>query len=211
MVRSLTDCCYQVARHLVQDTICCPVSSELERLPVKSPLFTTNLLAGVGELYSRVTGGGTEYSAPPPATVSLVTAWLSAGQGKTGAPLSVPGTSPAAPLLPWPVLGAVLCPHHQDIYSRLQLCLVDTVTNTDASIPTHYLIHLARATLATLARTSTTNHQEEEARTTALDRFGQIVTAVLAGGRTKPDKELELLLRKLPDNRLVQIVMKTYF
>ena len=56
---------------------------------------------------------------------------------------------------------------------------------------------------------------------TALDRLGQIVTAVLAGGRTKPDeereeeerrkKELELLLRKLPDNRMVQLVMKTYF
>ena len=52
---------------------------------------------------------------------------------------------------------------------------------------------------------------QEEAKMIALDRFGQIVTAVLAGGRTKPDKELELLLRKLPDNRLVQIVMKTYF
>ena len=194
----------------MQDTICCPVSSELERLPVKSPLFTTNLLAGVGELYSRVTGGATEYCAPPPATVSLVTAWLTAGQGKAGAPLSVPGTSPAAPLLPWPVLGALLCPHHHQIYSRLQHCLVDTVTNTDASIPTHYLIHLTRATLATLARTSSTSEQEE-ARMTALDRLGQIVTAVLAGGRTKPDKELELLLRKLPDNKLVQIVMKTYF
>ena len=60
----------QVARHLVQDTICCPVSSELEKLPVKSPLFTTNLLAGIGELYSRVTGTtATDYSAPPPATV----------------------------------------------------------------------------------------------------------------------------------------------
>ena len=195
----------------MQDTICCPVSSELERLPVKSPLFTTNLLAGVGELYSRVTGGATEYCAPPPATVSLVTAWLTAGQGKAGAPLSVPGTSPAAPLLPWPVLGALLCPHHHQIYSRLQHCLVDTVTNTDATIPTHYLIHLTRATLATLARTSLPTTDQEEARMVALDRFGQIVTAVLAGGRTKPDKELELLLRKLPDNRLVQIVMKTYF
>ena len=195
----------------MQDTICCPVSSELERLPVKSPLFTTNLLAGVGELYSRVTGGVTEYSAPPPATVSLVTAWLTAGQGKAGAPLSVPGTSPAAPLLPWPVLGALLCPHQHHIYARLQHCLVDTVTNTDASIPSHYLIHLTRATLATLARTSLPTTDQEEAKMIALDRFGQIVTAVLAGGRTKPDKELELLLRKLPDNRLVQIVMKTYF
>ena len=104
-----------------------------------------------------------------------------------------------------------LCPHHHQIYSRLQHCLVDTVTNTDASIPTHYLIHLTRATLATLARTSLPTTDQEEARMVALDRFGQIVTAVLAGGRTKPDKELELLLRKLPDNRLVQIVMKTYF
>ena len=59
--------------------------------------------------------------------------------------------------------------------------------------------------------TAEVNPMEVEARMVALDRFGQIVTAVLAGGRTKPDKELELLLRKLPDNRLVQIVMKTYF
>ena len=199
-----------MARHLVQDTICCPVSSELENLPVKSPLFTTNLLAGIGELYSRVTGGGTDYSAPSPATVSLVTSWLCAGQGKAGAPLSVPGTSPAAPLLSWPVLGGLLCPHHHNIYSRLQHCLVDNVTNTDATIPTHYLIHLARVTLATLARQHPASDQEE-ARLIALDRFGQIVTAVLAGGRTKPDKELELLMRKLPDNRLVQLVMKTYF
>ena len=194
----------------MQDTICCPISSELESLPVKSPLFTTNLLAGIGELYSRVTGGKTDYSAPAPTTVSLVTSWLCAGQGKSGAPLSVPGTSPAAPLLSWPVLGALLCPQHHQIYCRLQHCLVDTITNTDASIPTHYLIHLARATLATLERQHQATDQEE-AREIALDRLGQIITAVLAGGRTKPDKELELLLRKLPDIRLVQLVMKTYF
>ena len=46
--------------HLVQDTVCCPVSSHLEALPVKSPLFTTNLMATVEELYSRVTGGEQE-------------------------------------------------------------------------------------------------------------------------------------------------------
>ena len=68
----------------------------------------------------------------------------------------------------------------------------------------------SKATLATLARHHPPTDQEE-ARLIALDRFGQIVTAVLAGGRTKPDKELELLMRKLPDNRLVQLVMKTYF
>jgi len=203
----------QVARHLVQDTVCCPLSSHLETLPVKSPLFTTNLMAAVGELYSRVTVESgecsAEYSPPPPATVSLITAWLGAAQGRSGPPLSVPGSSPAAPLLSWPVLGALLSPQHQLTYCQLQLCLVDSISNSDVIIPLQYLLHLTKATLATLARKQ--GEEFEELREIALDRFGQLITAVLAGRGVKPDKELELMMRKLPDNKLVQIVMKTYF
>lgn len=72
----------EVARHLVQDTVCCPVSTHLSSLPVKSPLFTTNLMAAVGELYSRVTGTGEtpDYSPPPPTTVLLISSWLGTGQ-----------------------------------------------------------------------------------------------------------------------------------
>ena len=82
---SLSICTWpQVARHLVQDTVCCPMSSSLSSLPTKSPLFTTNLMAGVGELYSRVTvaGDSEEYSPPPARTVGLVTSWLAAAHTK---------------------------------------------------------------------------------------------------------------------------------
>merc|ERR1719210_954155 len=77
---------------------------------------------------------------------------LSPGQGKTGAPLSVPGTSPAAPLLSWPVMAPLLAPHHHSTYCQLQHCLLDNINNCDAVIPLHYLLHLTRLTLATLAR-----------------------------------------------------------
>lgn len=201
----------QVARLLVQDTVCCPVSPHLSSLPVKSPLFTTNLMAAVGELYSRVTvtGDPPDYTPPPPSTLALISSWLGSGQGKTGAPLSVPGTSPAAGLLCWPVLGPLLSLHHHATYSTLQHCLVDNINNSDAVIPLHYLLHLTRLTLATLARKQ--GPEYHEVTEIALDRFGQLMTAVLASGRVKADKELELMMRKLPPNRMVQIVIKTYF
>ena len=128
---------------------------------------------------------------------------------KSGAPLSVPGTSPAAPLLSWAVLGALLCPHLDTVYDNLQHCLVDNINNSDATIPLHYLLHLTRRTLAALERRQGPEHQQGRER--ALDRLGQLLTAVLAGGKLKPDKELELMMRKLPNNRIIQIVMKTYF
>ena len=98
--------------------VSCSRHTHLHSLPAQSPLFTTNLIAAIGEVYS---GLGSQDPAPAPAppqqVVALVTAWLRAGHEAGGAEgrgpgvprVPVPGTSPAASLLPWSVLYLV---HH---------------------------------------------------------------------------------------------------
>ena len=66
---------------MVQDWVCGPTQPQLARLPAASPLFTTNLLAAVGELYSRAGGEAGHYTPPPRPVLHLVTAWLE-GDGR---------------------------------------------------------------------------------------------------------------------------------
>ena len=51
-------------------------------MTIQAPLFTTNLIAAIGELYSHVTTDPdySTFTAPPSNLVSLVTTWLRAGQ-----------------------------------------------------------------------------------------------------------------------------------
>ena len=94
----------------------CSRHTHLHSLPAQSPLFTTNLIAAIGEVYSGL-GSQDPAPAPPQQVVALVTAWLRAGheagggegRGPGGPRVPVPGTSPAASLLPWSVLYLV---HH---------------------------------------------------------------------------------------------------
>ena len=101
----------------VSPQVSCSRHTHLHSLPAQSPLFTTNLIAAIGEVYS---GLGSQDPAPAPAppqqVVALVTAWLRAGheagggEGRgPGVPrVPVPGTSPAASLLPWSVLSSYI-------------------------------------------------------------------------------------------------------
>jgi len=204
-----------VARHLVQDYICTQpqVCSTLKHLPGQSPLFTTNLIAAIGELYSRV-GEEPDYSGytPPPApVVELVTAWLRGSeegtelsQGGQGV-MPVPGTSPAASLLSWTVMSP-LVGEQGDIYSLLHHTLVETIlASKGEKVPLKYLTHLTEGLLAKLNSSSFTDQQTCK----ALDRFGQLMTAALGGSKAKPDKDLVMLINQLPPNRLVQIVLNS--
>jgi len=204
-----------VARHLVQDYICTQtqVCSALKHLPAQSPLFTTNLIAAIGELYSRV-GEEPDYSGyrpPPGPVVELVTVWL---RGSEGGPqlsqggqgmIPVPGTSPAASLLSWTVMSP-LVGEQGDTYSLLHHTLVETILGGEGEkVPLKYLTHLTEGLLAKLNSGSFTDDQTCR----ALDRFGQLVAAALGGSQAKPDKDLVMLINQLPPNRLVHIVLNT--
>jgi len=198
-----------VARHLVQDYICTQpqVCSALKHLPAQSPLFTTNLIAAIGELYSRV-GQEPDYSgyrAPPGPVVELVTVWLRGSEGGPQVGQGVPGTSPAASLLSWTVMSP-LVGEQGEIYSLLHHTLVETILGSEGEkVPLKYLTHLTEGLLAKLNSGSFTESQTCQ----ALDRFGQLVAAALGGSKAKPDKDLVMLINQLPPNRLVHIVLNT--
>jgi len=199
-----------VARHLVGD-MTATHHPHLDSLPSQAPLFTTNLIASIGELYSHVTTDPdySTFSAPPSNLVSLVTTWLRAGQENRSKPgsLSVPApdTSPAASLLPWSVFSPLVSGENSDdTYSLLHLTLVDSIlTSSKSQLPSKYLSHL---TQGLLSRLSTGNYTETQVNS-SLDRYGQLMSAALAGGKTKLDKDLLQTMKKLPHNRLVQIVI----
>jgi len=200
-----------VARHLVQDWVSCSRHTHLHSLPAQSPLFTTNLIAAIGEVYSGL-GSQDPAPAPPQQVVALVTAWLRAGheagggEGRgPGVPrVPVPGTSPAASLLPWSVFSG-LDSEDSTSSSALHHTLVDLLLCGPSSpLPSKYLTHLTEGLLARLGSSQHPPAQVEA----ALDRFGQLVAAALAGGNLKLDKDLVTLINKLPSNRLVSIVLK---
>jgi len=202
-----------VARHLVQDYICTQpqVCSSLKNLPSESPLFTTNLIAAIGELYSRV---GEEsdlsgYNPPPSPVVDLVTVWLrgnvnssdSDGQGV----IPVPGTSPAASLLSWTVMSP-LVGETGEVYSLLHHSLVETIMGSDSEkVPLKYLTHLTEGLLSKLNSGSYSEYQTCE----ALDRYGQLMMVALGGSKAKADKDLVVLMNQLPPNRLIHIVLNS--
>ena len=209
-----------IARVLVSDWVSAPSHAHLHSLPSQSPLFTTNLLASLGELYSGVTSGGqtgdlaTSYSPPPPQVASLVTAWLrsgheatTSGQGSLSVP--VPGTSPAASLLPWSVFSPLDSKEKDkaSVHSLLHLTLVDIVmTSSSSQLPAKYLTHLTEGLLSRLTASSEA-HTPDQVEA-ALDRYGQLMAAALAGNKLKLDKDHVTLMKKLPENRLVNIVIK---
>lgn len=204
-----------VASHLVQDYIVTQpgLCSALKHLPAQSPLFTANLIASIGELYSRVTTEGGSFTPAPKQVVSLVTSWLrqspalcqpSGSPG--GASLPVTGTSPVASLLPWPVL-APLVNREEEEQAVLQHTLVTTLL-ADAEnnqVPPQHLAHLASSLLARLQEGG---HSEEQAAL-ALDRFGQVLAAATRRSGGKVGKELLVTVRQLPPNRLITIVLAT--
>ena len=212
-----------IARVLVSDWVSAPSHAHLHSLPTQSSLFTTNLLASMGELYSGVTSGvqsdlATGYSPPPAQVVSLVTAWLRSGHEATASPsaqsglsVPVPGTSPAASLLPWSVFSPLDAEDRGEkaasLYSFLHLTLVEIVmTSTISQLPSKYLTHLTEGLLARLT-SSPEAHSQEQAEA-ALDRYGQLMAAAIAGDKLKLDKDLVTLIQKLPQNRLVNIVLR---
>ena len=211
-----------IARVLVSDWVSTPSHTHLHSLPSQSPLFTTNLLASLGELYSGVTSGGqtgdlaTSYSPPPPQVASLVTAWLRSGHetsasGEGSLSVPVPGTSPAASLLPWsvfsPLDSEVMEDETASVHSLLHLTLVDIVmTSSSSQLPAKYLTHLTEGLLARLTA-SPGSHSPDQVEA-ALDRYGQLMAAAMAGNKLKLDKDHVALMKKLPENRLVNIVLK---
>jgi len=204
-----------VARHLVQDYICTQpqVCTTLKHLPAQSPLFTTNLIAAIGELYSRV-GAEPDYSGyrpPPRPVVELVTVWLRGSESGTQLSeggqgvIPVPGTSPAASLLSWTVMSP-LVGEQGETYSLLHHTLVETILASQGEkVPLKYLTHLTEGLLAKLNSGSFS----EDLTCKALDRYGQLVIAALGGSKAKPDKDLLMLINQLPPNRLVHIVLNT--
>jgi len=206
-----------VARHLVQDYICTQphVCTALQHLPAQSPLFTTNLIAAIGELYSRVgdySGDYSGYRSPPSAVVELVTVWLRGSeggqqlsQGGQGGIQAVPGTSPAASLLSWTVMSPLLG-EQGETHSLLHHTLVETIQGSQGEkVPLKYLTHLTEGLLAKINAGS----YSDDLTCRALDRYGQLVIAALGSSKAKPDKDLLMLINQLPANRLVHIVLNT--
>ena len=205
-----------VARLLVSHTITTtPHGQGQSALPAQSPLFTTNLIAAIGEVYSDMGG---ERRPVPAQVVSLVTDWLAAwsqhstggAATDTGSPLSLPTpeTSPAAALLPWTVLCHLDTQELEPVYSRLHHTLLDIIiSSTSSQLPVKYLSQL---TSSLLTRLETCDNVPTERRDRALDCYGQIVAAALAGDKLKMDKDLLASMKKLPDNRLVQIVISSH-
>jgi len=202
-----------VANHLVQDYIVTQpgLCSTLKHLPTQSPLFTANLIASIGELHSRVGGEGGEFSPAPKQVVSLVTSWLRSSPSlcdPSSPSLPVTGTSPISSLLAWPVL-APLVGREEEGQALLHHTLVETILSESGQcqVPGQYLTHLARSLHS---RLSEGNHSEQ-AQGLALDRFGQILgAATRRNGGLRPDKELVTLVRDLPRNRLLTIVLSSY-
>ena len=210
-----------IARVLVSDWVSAPSQAHLHSLPAQSPLFTTNLLASLGELYSGVTSGGqsdlaTYYSPPPAQVTSLVTAWLRSGHEDTASGhgslnVPVPGTSPAASLLPWSVFSPLDSEDKEDkrssVDSLLHMTLVHIVmTSSSSQLPPKYLTHLTESLLARL--TSSVETYSPEQVEEALDRYGQLMAAAMTGSKLKLDKDHVTQMKKLPENRLVNIVLK---
>ena len=200
-----------VARHMVADVTSIQ-HSHLHSLPAKSPLFTTNLIAAIGELYSHVTSEPdySTYTAPPTSVVSLVTAWLRGGQETRSSPGSVsvpvPDTSPVVSLLPWSVFSTLLpgAGSYHETYSLLHHTLVVSISSSAKSpLPTKYLTHLTEGLVSRLA----SGNYSDQHVSAALDKYGQIIAAALAVDNTKLDKDLLTIMKKLPHNRLVQIVI----
>ena len=200
-----------LARHLVSDTLTMTCDHHLDTLPAQSPLFTTNLIAAIGELYSINNSVNTE--SPPVKLVSLVTGWLrslsSPSSSGSSSSLSVPTpeTSPAAALLPWSVLCFLednVDTEHRTVISQLQLTLVDIIISSPSSqLPVKYLSQLTESLLSRLEATKCSQDNVDK----ALDYYGQIVAAALAGDKLKIDKDMLANMKKLPDNRLVKIVL----
>ena len=93
-----------------------------------------------------------------------------------------------------------------NVYSLLQLTLVDIITSSESQqLPAKYLSHLTEGLVSRLESGTFSPDQIQ----TALDRFGQIMAAALAGDKLKLDKDLLILMKKLPsNNRLVNIIIK---
>lgn len=205
-----------VANHLVQDYIVTQpgLCNTLRHLPSQSPLFTANLIASIGELHSRVHTESSEFSPAPRQVVELITVWLrgspqlceTGGKGGPGC-IPVTGTSPVASLLAWPVL-APLVGREESHYSLLHHTLVETIlADTEKSkVPAQYLTHLTKSLLSKLQSGSYTEQQT----CLALDRFGQILgAATRRGSGIRAEKELVALVKQLPPNRLVNMVVNS--
>lgn len=202
-----------VAQYLVQDYLCTQsqVCRALHHLPRQSPLFTANLIAAMGELYSRVGGMvlGEVQPTPPSQVVELVTTWLKGspqlteGGARSGQPaIPVTGTSPVASLLSWSVL-APLSGQQGETYSLLHHTLLNTILGDGTKVPPKYLVHLTESLLTRLS----SGEHTEPLTCLALDRFGQLLGAVIRSGSSPPDKDLVTLVNQLPANRLVHIVL----
>jgi len=199
-----------VASHLVTHFICVQpkLDQNLLELPTQSPLFTVNLMTALGSLYYS----SAECEVPPPSLVSLLAAWLEASpQGQGGQPqLPVQGSPHLTGLLPWSVLAPLstpLSPEDCSPYPLLHLRLLESLATPDSPpVPPKALTSLAELLLARLSETGQ-SHLSSAATHLALDRFGQVVGAVLRSSSIPPHKDLLMLLNQLPSNRMLQLVM----
>jgi len=214
-----------VTRHLITDyiTLVPNVENTLAYLPTKSPLLTANLIVSLGELYSRVGEPVTSsYSSPPISVVRLVTSWLANHPGLCPTPQQDPsiipmaGATPISSLLKWTVMEP-LTSHDDDdsdVYSRLHYIILETLmaplleqgkeVPSSQPVQPKYVSHL---TESLLARIGGGNYEEEKVNL-ALDRFGQILQAVVCNkSYCVADRDLITLIHQLPHNRLLQIVV----
>ena len=79
------------------------------------------------------------------------------------------------------------------------------ITSSSSQLPAKYLTHLTEGLLARL--TATPGSHSPDQVEAALDRYGQLMAAAMAGNKLKLDKDHVALMKRLPENRLVNIVL----
>ena len=80
------------------------------------------------------------------------------------------------------------------------------MTSSSSQLPSKYLTHLTDSLLARLTSSSETYSPEQVEE--AMDRYGQLMAAAMTGNKLKLDKDHVTQMKKLPENRLVSIVLK---
>ena len=77
------------------------------------------------------------------------------------------------------------------MYSLLHLPLVDITSSDSLQLPAKYLSHLTESLVSRLDETRSVSSEQTQTQT-ALDRFGQIVAAALAGDKASYNQDAQV-------------------
>ncbi|KAL1516958.1 hypothetical protein ABEB36_000785 [Hypothenemus hampei] len=207
--------------HLTPNT-----DDKLKNLSEVAPEFTANFLTAIAENYFIP---NKESMLPPDVLLKCISDWvtdnsklcISAQQRQALLPpgaIAMEATTPIAGLLRWCVL-APLYQHEQQIYSKLYLALLNSImeiprVNPPRAINVQHLTVIIQQLLQYL---QDPKNKELLASGTnamlqlALDRFGQAIQVALSVNAVYGHlDELFNGLNHLPNNRLLNIVIKRY-